>query len=257
MRTFAAVMLLSGVVFAEPPVAGISGPEKGRPGDILILSASEADHVDWLVDSSDVAVPVEDAAAKLEETAEALRAAGFTVEPPATNAPPVYLELDGGKRLLLASYPGTYRVSLAVGNADGVDQTSVKVVVSGGKPPKPDDPDPPTPEPAIPVGKFGLGIKSWRAAQGVRSSDRASEAKQLATALLLSLAATDGQAMLDQFASTMKSKFTESQKQAWEPWRSVYLAELTALQAAGKLKERGDWAAAFTEFALGLSAVAE
>lgn len=261
MRTIAALLLLTGVAFAEKPIAKVAGPDKGRLGDILIVSCAteDATHLSWDVDSSGVSVPVEDAAAALEETAEALRAAGFKVEAPDTDAPPVYLELDGGKRLLLASYPGTYRLHLAVSNADGVSQAAWQLTVSGKAPdpPKPPDPPGPTPvvEPVLPAGKFGIAIKSWRAAQQVASASRPAEAKQLAAALLVSLTEADGQKMLDRFAATMKTQFTDAQKAAWGPWRTAYLAELTALQQANKLNEKADFATAFTEIALGLSAV--
>jgi hypothetical protein len=255
-KTAVAFLLLCCTLSAEPPVAAVTGPEKARAGDIIILTASEAAHVDWLVDSSGVDVPTEDAAEALLKTAETLRSAGFTVDPPDTDAPPVYLELDGGKRLVLASYTGVYRISLAVGNADGVDQCAFTVTVGTPKPtPKPDPKPDPIVEPVIPAGKFGLGIKSWRAAQLVKSANRPAEAKTLAAALLLSIAAADGQKMIDQFASTMKTQFTPEQKAAWEPWRAAYLAELSALQGANKLNAKDDFVAAFSEMALGLSAV--
>jgi hypothetical protein len=255
-KVTAAFLLLLSVGFAEPPVAKIDGPDKARTGDIIVLSSGDAEHVDWLVDSSGVQVPEEDAASALRDTADKLRKAGFDVTEPETDAPPVYLELDGGKRLLLASYTGVYRVHLAVGNSDGVDQCAHVVTVGTPKPPKPDDPDPPPEvEPSLPVGRFGLAIKSWRAAQKVQSEKRADEAKILAAVLLVSMAAPDGQAMVDAFASTMKAKFNATQKTAWEPWRASYLAELKALQDGGKLPDRTSWIAAFSEMALGLSAV--
>lgn len=258
MRTIVALLFICSGAFAEPPVAKVSGPDKARTGDIIILSASEACHVDWLVDASQVEVPVEDAAAAMRETAQKLREAGFDVTEPVSDAPPVYLELDGGKQLLLASYTGVYRVSLAVGNADGVDQASHTVTVGKPKPkPKPDDDDPPIPdvEPNLPAGKFGLAIKSWRAAQKVKSERRPEEAKVLAAALFVAMAGADSQAMIDGFTSTMKAKFSEAQKTAWQPWKDAYLAELTALQSAGKLNEKADFVEAFSEMALGLSAV--
>lgn len=250
---------------AKAPVAKIAGPEKANQGDIIVLSVSGAPkHAKWKVDASGVDVPQDTAVADLEKTAEQLREAGFDVQAPPRDAPPIYLELDKGKRLILSSYRGTYLVSLAVGNDDGVDQTTFKVVVGAPKP-KPDDPDPPepdpdpepkpTPEPNLPAGKFGLAIKSWRASQQVKSEKRAEEAKVLAAALLTAVAATDGQGMIDQFAAAMKARFNATQKTAWEPWRASYLAELSALQGSGKLSEKADFVTAFGEMAVGLSAV--
>lgn len=252
MNQIAALLLLMAI--ADAPVAKIEGPDHGRPGDIIILSASEADHTSWAVDASEVQVPVEDAAAALMATAEVLRKAGFSVEAPDTDAPPVYLELDGGKRLLLASYPGVYRLNLAVSNADGVSQCAAKVTITGKvDPPKP--PPKPDVDPVIPPGKFGLGQKMYRAAMLVQSANRPAEAKQIAAALLMSAVAADGQAMIDAFATTMKTKFTADQKAAWEPWRQSYLAELSSLQQANKLVNKSDWVTAFGEMAVGLSAV--
>lgn len=254
-----AFLLLTSLCFADAPVAKISGPDKANQGDIIVLSVSGSPkHAKWKVDASGVDVPHDTAVADLEKTAEQLRDAGFDVQAPKRDEPPIYLELDKGKRLILSSYRGTYLVSLAVGNDDGVDQTVFKVVVGEAKP-KPDDDDPPGPipdvEPNLPAGKFGLAIKSWRAAQQVKSAKRPSEAKALATALMISMTAADGQGMVDQFSSTMKTSFNTAQKAAWEPWRSSYLSELKALQDGGKLIEKADWVAAFSEMALGLSAV--
>lgn len=146
-RIAIAFLLLLTVADAAQPVANISGPEKARPGDIIILSFDgAADFIDWEVDASQVQIPVETAVQALKDTADTLRAAGFTVEEPKDNAPPVYLILDN-KRLQLSSYEGAYRIKQAVSNAEGVDQTEKTITV--GKLPKP-PPVPPKPDPPIP-----------------------------------------------------------------------------------------------------------
>lgn len=257
MKHAIAFLLLCPAAFAEKPTPKIDGPTEVHSGALVTLDAggsTGAEAWGWLVDTSRVQVPGEKTPDVSRQVSE-LRSLGFTVDGPQQDVVPLYEVEDGGKRLRLSSYPGVYRVTLGVSNADGLAMSEWTVTVGGAKP-KPDDPKPPPPdvEPQIP-GKFGLGIKSWRAAQQVKSANRPDEAKTLAAALFVSAVEADGQAMIDKFASTMKTQFTASQKTAWEPWRASYLAELTALQTAGKLSTTADWMAAFSEMALGLSAV--
>jgi hypothetical protein len=263
MRTSIAFLLLCCAAFADKPVPTIDGPTEVHSGALVTLDASGsagAEAFGWLVDTSRVQVPGT-ATPDVSRQVEQLQSLGFTVEGPETNDVPLYEIEDGGKRIRLSSYPGVYRLTLGASNADGVAMLEWTVTVKGGVSPKPDDDDKPDPvpvpivEPVIPAGKFGLGIKSWRAAQLVTSANRPAEAKTLAAALLLSIVASDGQAMIDQFAATMKAQFSAAQKTAWEPWRAAYLTELQALQGANKLNAKEDFVAAFSEMALGLSAV--
>ena len=256
MKTLSAFLLLCSVALAEKPTPTIEGPREVHSGALVTLDAGSsagAETFGWLVDTSAVHVPgtkTPDVTRQVDE----LRSLGFTVAAPQTDDAPLYEVEEGGKRIRLSSYPGVYKLVLGVSNADGVALLQWTVTVDGVKPP---DPIPPTPdvEPDLPVGRFGLAIKSWRAAQAVKSAGREDESKTLAAALLLSAGAADGQGMVDQFAASMKSKFSDAQKAAWEPWRTAYLSELTALQASGKLNAKDDFLSAFSEFALGLSAV--
>lgn len=115
-RTLVVVLLLVSPCLAQP-VPRIDGPTSGTPGDIIFLDASKstADHFDWLIDSSGVSLPSKSAL--------------------------THVVVDGGKKVLLASYPGTWRISLAVGDKNGVKQLQWKIVVAGGTP----GPDPPPP----------------------------------------------------------------------------------------------------------------
>lgn len=260
MKTLAALLLLTSVAFAERPTPVIDGPTEVHAGALVTLDASGssgAEAFGWLVDIGGVHVP-DAPKPDVAEMVAKLQRLGFAVHEPATDAVPLFEVEDGGKRLRLSSYPGKYRVVLGVSNADGVEMLEWTVTV-GGAPNPPDPPDPPSPiiEPELPAGKFGLAIKMWRSAQAVKSEDRSAEAKQLASALITSVTAADGQAMVDQFAATMKTQFSAAQKSAWEPWRQSYLAELTALQTASRLESKTDWVTAFTEMAVGLSAVEE
>lgn len=258
MRTLAALLLLCAVAAADAPVAKIAGPTSGRPGDILILDASgsAATFHDWSIDTADVQVPADHTLESFRTTVESMRAAGFRVTAPRTDSPPVYMLLDGGTRVLLASYPGTYRVSLAVGNAEGVDQLQWKLVVAGGAPvpPKPDDPDPPPPPPD----KYGLTLIHRTVGSLIDSPNRRAEALKIAGVFAsvrtqTSLGATG---MIEAVQSQLKTALTADEKARWEAWRLTYVASLQALQ------QRDDWtdtaaefAAAFAEIEAGLKGV--
>lgn len=158
---------------AAPPVPAITGPTTARTGDLIFLDASgsTATHFDWLVDTSGVSIPT-NGAESAQSMAEKLRKLGFKVEPPKNSAASAtYLVLDGGKKLLLASYPGTWRVSLAVGNSEGVKQLPWTLVVAGNgplpPPPKPDDPKPPGPPPI--KTDYSAEAKQWLATVPVAS----------------------------------------------------------------------------------------
>lgn len=261
MRTAIAFLLLTACAVAEQPTPTIDGPREVHSGALVTLDASGSDGAEafgWLVDTSAVKVPGTSAPDVTRQVSE-LEALGFEVKAPESDDVPLYEVEDGGKRLRLSSYPGTYRVTLGVSNADGVAmlEWTVKVdAVSPGPGPKPDNPDPPPiVEPDLPAGQFGLAIKSWRAAQKVTSANRPEEARTLGVALLGTFLEPDGQAMVNKFAADMKAQFSAEQKAAWEPWRQSYLAELKALQDAGKLNGKQDWIAAFGEMSIGLLAV--
>lgn len=146
-----AFLFLQAMAFADPPVAKVQGPNSASPGDIVILdaSASNAKHYSWLVDASGVDVPT-GRNGDVGSLVQKLESLGFKVERPATdNGPNTHLMIDGGKKLLLASYPGVWRISLAVSDDSGVSQIPWTVTVGGSPPPKPkpDDPDVPPPDP--------------------------------------------------------------------------------------------------------------
>jgi len=86
--------LLPMVAVAQDAQAKIIGPTGGKPGDILVLDAtnSVADHYAW------------------------------SVEPELPNERPTIMVLEDGRKCLVASVPGTYTIFLAVSTAGGIDQ---------------------------------------------------------------------------------------------------------------------------------------
>ncbi len=113
---------LAAVCPGAPPRAIINGPATGTPGEILYLDASESTgeptHFRWSV------IP-EIAGRKQIEPAAADQA-----------------------KIRIASFPGAYRYTLVVSNADGADLVYWDVVVPGTPPPTPTPPQPgPNPQP--------------------------------------------------------------------------------------------------------------
>ena len=180
MRTLAVLLLMSAVAAAQTkPVPKIKGPTKARTGDIIILDASEstADHFHWLIDDSSVTVP-EGSMQSAQKMADQLRQLGFKVEPPKDAKTSNYLMIDGGKKLILASYPGTWKIILAVGNKGGVDQLAWTLVVQGAKPTPNPGPGPTPPAPTPPTGKVARAM--YDAAMASRSPMKVADAKSIA-----------------------------------------------------------------------------
>lgn len=126
MKSYLPVWLLlwATTLYAEPPVAIVNGPTTGTPGEIMYLDASgsygEPTHFKWTV----------------EPEIRGRR----QMEPPTGNA----------ARIQIASFPGTYRYTLIVSNADGADMLYWIVRIPGNVPPSP-GPDPiPPPDPLPP-----------------------------------------------------------------------------------------------------------
>ncbi len=157
MRTLLIFVALCSSAFAQGPSPKIVGPTTARVGDIIILdaSASTADYYSWLVDSSGVRFPSSESGISAQ-TIEQLKKLGWKPPAQATGGRVDHMVLDGGKKLILASYPGTWKATLAVSNKDGVQQMRHTLVVSGGSPPPP----PPPPPPNGGNGDNGNGLKT-------------------------------------------------------------------------------------------------
>lgn len=156
---------MTSVVSGQDPVPMITGPVVARTGDIVILDASgsTADHFDWLVDTSGVLFPSRESKATTAEIAK-LRAKGFDIKPLA-RTPPAFMIMGDGKKLLLASYPGIWKISLAVGNENGVKQLPWIIVITnnGPQPPPGPKPDPPKPDPPGLNTNLTAAARTWLA----------------------------------------------------------------------------------------------
>lgn len=151
MKTLTCYLALCCAVLAEPPRVTLVGPTTARQGDLVILDASQSvgEFFAWRV-SADVRTDGQ-RSVDLRDVAASLRDAGYEVSEPPSNEIPLFVEIDGGRRVVLSSYPGTYRAALAVGNSEGVALTIYELTVDGSPAPQPEPPGPaPTPVP-VPV----------------------------------------------------------------------------------------------------------
>lgn len=179
MRTLLTCMILAtafNTTLAQDagPTPKITAATSANVGDIIIIDAAEsiADHFSWIVDSSGVRFPA-DGSGLSTKTVDQLMKLGW--KPPATKSGRVeYMILEGGKKLILASYPGTWKVVLAVSNKDGVKQLAHTMTVTGGgtEPPDvPDDPDDPPDDPKLKT-DFSAEAKTWLATVKRSSRDK-------------------------------------------------------------------------------------
>lgn len=149
------------------------------------------------------------------------------------------------------SLPGEYHfrcvVQVPLPEFDDVEILDITVVVDGAAPKPEPPPDPPQPQ----LTELGKLMKTI--GDKIESPTRAADAQLIASCFseMLAMTALDDQSLLDGVAAKLKSKLTDAQKSAWEPWRTVYITTLTIMQAAGTLNVRQ----AFTEIAAGLRAV--
>lgn len=135
-RTLLAVFAVLGFLWGGPVLAGvpkafISGSPPGISGEIVELSAAKSEglptHYSWEIT-------------------------------PELKGRQQLLVIDGGKAVIVASYPGVYLVTLIVSNADGHASAHRELVIPGNAPapspapqPVPPQPIPPSPIPPSPV----------------------------------------------------------------------------------------------------------
>lgn len=162
MKTIIALLALCSVALADPPKLEIKGPTSVIEGAMIMLDASgsDADRLNWIVDTSGVDMPCDEATRdELMRQAAALEAAGFEVIDRTDGEPLVFITPDRAT-LHTCSYRGTLRVLLMGSNSDDVVGLPWTITITPREPlpPKPDptpdpepDPDPdPTPPPPLP-----------------------------------------------------------------------------------------------------------
>ena len=115
-----ALLLLGGSAMATPPTAIINGPKSAEPGEELIFDASMSEGDPTLY--------------------------AWRVFPQLAGRKQLTV-LDGGKKVRLASFPGTYLVRLMVANTEGIADHEHQVTIPGSVP----CPPAPTPSPVVPT----------------------------------------------------------------------------------------------------------
>jgi hypothetical protein len=251
-----AFLCLAATASAAPPKAFIQGAEPATSGEICVLDASgsegEPTHYSWDIQ-------------------------------PELRGRRQKLEVDNGRRVIVASFPGRYLLTLTVSNADGHSTAFKELVIPGNTPPTPSPlppapeplpgplptpsppspPSPPAPGPAPqptpePLTGFAADVAAW--ANAVQSPGKVQEAKRLAdaceaTASAIVAGAHSGPAaILAAIRAANNAALGESIK-AWGPFGVKYGSALGVKYAAGELSTNDKWAALLNETAKGLRGV--
>lgn len=230
----APLLLALGSLLVTPPVAVIVGPERGNPGDLIVLDATQSrDAVGfaWVLADGDK----------------------------------TFLEVDNGRKVVFATgTAGRYTFVLVAANAqaDGKPQVAVaRHVLTVGEPSP--NPNPPGPQPdPLPPGKYGLASFARDAATGVSLAavERVRTAAALANSfdsIASTIAAGAIKTPGDAIAATQANNITAlgSARDAWRPWAEALRVKLNALSDSGQMTAMDDYVAAWREISTGLRAV--
>lgn len=226
---------------AAPPTAIINGPTTGVRGEILVLDATgcagEPTHFTW------------------------------KISPELKGRKQLDVK-DGGRRVQVASYGGSYIVSLLVSNADGNDVLTWPLVIPGDMPcPSPEPrpvtptpvepipvepapPRPPSPEPVIPTpapqpvtptppaptpGRFGIAARVRAAVLGVSSPTRTAEVARLRARLTdLRTQAGAGQVTQQQFLDAIVAEL-KALPETWQVVKTLAALGIRVLITAKQL----------------------
>ena len=186
------------------------------------------------------------------------------MEPPKKAEASHYLILDDGKKLLLASYPGKWKVVLAVSNDKGVTQTAWNLVVEGVKPtppkPDPDNPKPP-PDPDVPdnpVRRRQSGKGIYNAAMKSTSPTRLADAKGMIgklQALRPSIAGATAVSQRKAIEDIMKALASAVSQGVYKNhWSTQFVTYIAAPMVVG-VKDKDTALVAIDQMILGLKAV--
>ena len=232
----APLLLALGSLLVTPPVAVIVGPERGNPGDLIVLDATQSrDAVGfaWVLADGDK----------------------------------TFLEVDNGRKVVFATgTSGRYTFVLVAANAqaDGKPQVAVaRHVLTVGEPSPNPTPNPPGPQPdPLPPGKYGLASFTRDAATGVSLAavERVRTAAALANSfdsIASTIAAGAIKTPSDVIAATQANNITAlgSARDAWRPWAETLRVKLNALSDAGQLASLEEYVTAWREISTGLRAV--
>lgn len=157
------------------------------------------------------------------------------------------------------------QITLSLVDASTDPPLTIRINSNHGPQPPPDvDPiepiDPVTPKPVTPLPDdvFGLTKASYDGKRSVASSNRASEAKTIASAHREAArrAATNPfgliATMQTEVTKGIAAVLTPTEIAAWKPWSASVMTRTKELQSAGKLADRQQWIDAFGEIATGL-----
>jgi hypothetical protein len=223
IKTLAILLLSATAAIAEAPLAIVTGPSGGVPGDLIVLDAGEsvADHLAW---------------AMIPEPADGRQS---------------MLIVDEGRKAIIASIPGQYTIILAVSNADGVAIRQHKIAISGGTvaPVRRIEPDQ----------TFGLlsDVRSWLSGVSVKTNQQAladafERAAQQATSIadLKKTSRDSGQNLSSRLVATAIGGVQNASN--WAPVFKPMGERIAELEKAGDLKTLDDWKNAWREIAAGL-----
>jgi hypothetical protein len=277
-------LAMAALASAGEPVAKINGKpdatKAAKQGDLIVLDSKDSTpdtKRKWVVWPE-----LKGSASQIRESVEALAEQLKQLDPDATiilsvedNGDNGSISLEGDTKLVLASYPGIYRVMLAVADKEGglaVARCTVTVTGVTSTPPTPPSdppsqppsnppttPDPPVTPPGGFISKYDLdtAAKLWLvqipnemikekpamhkifAAIGRGAADgKYSSIKEIDTALGNTINDADKNKLLT--------------KPAWNSWAKSCMAALTALMATGDVKTPQDYGQALLEVAEGL-----
>lgn len=213
-----------------PPAPVISGPAAAFVGSLVVLDATESrgDYYSWLVDTSGVTLPPVAEAAELSRHIAALRAAGLNVlEKKELELTPTHIVIDSGRKLILSSFPGTYRVILAVSvDGVGVAQAVHTVTIRRATPGPP------------PTFGFGLAaqVPAWLAT--VPAADRG-DAAAIGKGLknIAAIAGSDILPDIQSVKTALLATLTISikNKKSWREFGTAFANEIDRLLESGKI----------------------
>ncbi|MEO1063728.1 MAG: hypothetical protein AAFZ07_20110 [Actinomycetota bacterium] len=258
-------LLVPSLALADPPEPIIRGPRTAVPGDLVRLNGEDsrhADHLAWRVDLSGVRLPDDE----LERMVKQVKQSGFYEVKP--------VEGDrGGRRVVgihgplcyLGSHPGTYRVTLAASNSEGVRISEVHLIEVSSSPapgPRPDpEPEPePEPQPApLPDGRFGIAadVRDWaRAVPGFAPARAvALAAAYESTAAAVGAGTLSGPGPIQAALQESGGLALGEDRVVWRTsWGLRVGQRVTGLIADGRLPDRAAWVTLLREISAGLQA---
>lgn len=228
-RILLLLLIIPSVASAELPIPVITGPSGGVPGDLLVLDASEsqADYFSW------------------------------AVIPELPDGRLTIMVLEGGRKCIVASVPGTYTVVLAAGTADGVVLKKHTVTVTGGG----DQPGPIQPKPPTPIieDRFGLAPKVREWVQAVSDRSRQQQLSQaFRTAANRATTIGDLKKLESETRSNLSGDLVReaiggaANASNWAPLFEPMGTEISRLDRDGKIRTLADYQQAWREIAEGL-----